>query len=148
MLKDTIKTVVKRIKEDAKGGTLVGQKQLTYKEATYDEDLAEFTCEPGSLLKGDQCGKRSIVARSPAHLCRTYPSLGSIVMTAFLHTSLFCASLGSRGCFSYRTALCPSTSVWALLEVHDIPTSSLLLPLQHSCRLFSLHGHTTKGVSS
>ena len=61
VLKDTIKTVVKRIKEDAKGGTLVEQKQLTYKEAIYDEDMAEFTCDPGSLLKGDQCGKRSVI---------------------------------------------------------------------------------------
>ena len=31
--------------------------------------------------------------------------------------------------------------------LNSLPPSSLLLALQHSCLLFSLHGHTTKGVS-
>ena len=57
LLKTTINTVVKRIQEDAKVGKLVAQKQLTYKEAFYDEELAQFTCDPGSLLKGDKCGE-------------------------------------------------------------------------------------------
>ena len=34
----------------------------------------------------------------PAHLCRSYPCLGSIAMTAFLHASRFCASFGSSWC--------------------------------------------------
>ena len=34
-----------------------------------------------------------------------------------------------------------------LLEVSSLPPSSLLFPLQHSWRLFSLQGHTKKGVS-
>ena len=41
----------------------------------------------------------------------------------------------------------PPRSVWAFLEVSSLPPSSLLLALQHSCLLFSIHGHTTKGVS-
>ena len=40
----------------------------------------------------------------------------------------------------------PSTSFWALLEVSSLTPSVLLLSLQHSCTLFSLHGHTTKCV--
>ena len=64
-------------------------------------------------------------------LCRSYPFPGSIGMTAFNHASLFCASW----CSSYQFAL------WAFLEFAFLPPSSLLLPLQHSCRLFSSHVH-------
>ena len=48
---------------------------------------------------------------------------------------LLCASFGSRWC-SFILLLCPSTSVWAFLDVSSLPLSTLLLPLQRSCRLF------------
>ena len=51
--------------------------------------------------------------------------------------------LGRAGVVSNRSALCPSTSVWAFLEV----SSLLLNALQRSCILFSSHGPTTKVIS-
>ena len=62
----------------------------------------------------------------------------------FIHASLFCA-MGGAGVHSYHYALCPSTSVWAFLDVSSLQPSSYYL--QHHCRLFSLHGHTTKIIS-
>ena len=59
----------------------------------------------------------------------------------------FVRALVRDGLLSCRSALCQSTSVWVFLEVSSVPHSSLLLPLQHSCRLFSLHGNITKFVS-
>ena len=56
-------------------------------------------------------------------------------------------ALERAGVVSNRSALCPSISVGSCLDVSSLPPSSLLLALQHSCILFSLHGHSTKGVS-
>ena len=79
LLKTTINTVVKRIQEDAKVGKLVAQKQLTYKEAFYDEELAQFTCDPGSLLKGDKCGESSpIIAQASSIIARVATAARSL----------------------------------------------------------------------
>ena len=82
-----------------------------------------------------------------AHLRRSYPFPGSMVTIAFIQASLFCASFGRACVLSYRFILCPSTSASAFIEVSSLPPSSLFLPLKHYCRLFSMHGHTKKGVS-
>ena len=66
------------------------------------------------------------------------------------HSLLLCAVrvLVRDGVLSCRSARCPCVSVWDFPEVYSLPHSSFLLHLQHSCRLVSLHGHITKGVSS
>ena len=80
-----------------------------------------------------------------AHRCRSsYSHAGSIAKTAFLQTSMFCAA-------SFGSSWCSFISLRSL-SIHlsrglPLGPSSSFLPLQHSCRLFSLHGHTTKGVS-
>ena len=50
-------------------------------------------------------------------------------------------ALDRAGVVSNRSALCPSTSVWAFLEVSSLPPSLLLLALQHSCLLITWPYH-------
>ena len=64
----------------------------------------------------------------------SYLCPGPIAMTAFLQASRFCASSVSSWCSFISLRTCPSTSVWAFLEVSSLPHSSLLLTLQHSYR--------------
>ena len=64
-----------------------------------------------------------------------------------LHFSMLLNSvraLNQSGVPSDRSALCPPTSVWAFLEVSSLAPSSLLVPLQRSCRLFSSHDHVAR----
>ena len=81
-----------------------------------------------------------------AHLCRSFSCPGSIAMIAFLHPSLSCASFGSTWC-CFRSLLTQSIHLsMGLPRGIFLPPLSMLLALQRSCLLFSLHGHTTKGV--
>ena len=57
-------------------------------------------------------------------------------------------TLDRAGVLSCRFALCPSTWVWSIHGVSFLPRSSLLIRLQHYCRLLSLHCHTTKCVTA
>ena len=84
---------------------------------------------------------------SPAHLCRAYPFPGSIAMTAFLHAYLFRASFGSSWCSFISLRNLSIHLILGLPRGLFLPSSSVLLTLQHSCLLFSLHGHTTKCVT-
>ena len=69
----------------------------------------------------------SFMINAAAHLCRSYPCPGSIAMTAFLHASRFVWALGRVGVVSNRSALGPSTSVWAFLEVSSLPPSLIVV---------------------
>ena len=71
-------------------------------------------------------------------VCATsYPFPRSIAMTAFVQTSLFCASFGSSWCcFKSLHTLSIHLSL-GLPQGLFPPRSSWLLPLQYSCRLFS-----------
>ena len=65
------------------------------------------------------------------HRFRSYPCPGPIVWLRF---SMFLSSvraLDRAGVVSYHSALYPSTSVWAFLDVSSLPPSLLLRPLQH-----------------
>ena len=88
-----------------------------------------------------------VIVRTFAYLCRSYSVRG---WSPWLPFSILLGSvpaLGWAGVVSNRSALGPSTSVWAFLEVSSLPPSLLLHALQRSCLLFSSHGHTANGVS-
>ena len=60
LLMDTVNHVMEQIRIDAKTGQLnsmMAEQALIFDdEILIEDEVAQFTCEPGSLLKGQQCG--------------------------------------------------------------------------------------------